>query len=59
LESRLIKDVVIYWSPFEEDFNNQLQRYSGGLRTDLIGWSFEEIRDEFNKFKINQELERG
>ena len=49
MSSRLIEDVVIYWSPFEDEFNEQLKHYSNGLAVDKIGWSFKQIKDDFDK----------
>lgn len=48
-ESRLIKDVVIYWSPFVDEFDKQMLYYSGGLPVDTIDWSYEEIKRDFDK----------
>jgi len=49
LMSRHIKNVVIYWSPFKEEFDKQLFRYSNGLGVDMINWTWEEIKETFDK----------
>jgi hypothetical protein len=49
MESRLIQNVVIYFSPFEEEFNKQIRNYAGYLKTDLIGFTYKEIKDNFEK----------
>jgi len=49
LMSRHIKNVVIYWSPFKEEFDKQLHGYSCGLSVDMINWTWEEIKETFDK----------
>jgi len=51
LMSRHIKNVVISWSPFKEEFDKQLLRYSNGLGVDMINWTWEEIKETFDKQK--------
>lgn len=56
MSSRLIPDVVIYWSPFEDEYDKQIEMYSSNLPVDTIGWSFQEIKDKFEDFvKQSQE----
>ena len=50
LESRLIKNVIIHWSPFEEEFEKQINTYSAGIiPVDKIDWSWEEIKEKFDR----------
>lgn len=59
LMSRYIEDVIIYWSPFEEEFKKQIQNYSNGIPVEMIGWNWEDIRDKFNKDMEKMNKENG
>lgn len=62
--TRMINDVVIYWSPFEDEYKKQLKNYVENLPYELVGWSWEiDIRDAFErwsrKMKKEQESQKG
>ncbi|MHA1766137.1 MAG: hypothetical protein ACTSVK_07730 [Promethearchaeota archaeon] len=51
LDTRRIKDFVIYWSPFENEYKEQLKNMHQGLPVENFGWDWQrDIKEPFDRW---------
>ena len=59
-EDRLIKDVVVYWSPREDEFKKQIEHYASNIPVEYVDWDWKyNIKEPFDRWEAKMNKVQG